>query len=323
MKANPYKVFVAFPFDAASKPMFEKVLRNLKHRFKGRFEFVYGNNSVIPPSPEFLSRQMFKAQNTDLLRQFLSNIKSADVVVADLTHNNPNVHVELGIAITLNKNILRMSSRALTEVGSDVRGYEVNQYSDAADLQKKIQSYLSQFLKVKNLPLNKDAQECYSKLFGNPETLVGPEGRGTRTLDLTMRDGSLRMQFRFESVTDDNQWVGVRLRCATEHPFGDGYLLYVRQNGEMELVAMPVQTKFQTRRYKKLELQRDYKLECHFEGSRLIAWLNDEENAPLTCDTLVHQSPGKIAIHCLGSTVIVRDVEAVCRDTIDFTRIGQ
>ena len=85
---SSYRVFFAFPFDSAIKPMYERIMTDLKTRCKERFQFLFGNSSVIEPSPKFLKYQMFKEQNTDLLNQFLSNIKSCDVVVADLTYNN-------------------------------------------------------------------------------------------------------------------------------------------------------------------------------------------------------------------------------------------
>ena len=43
--------------------------------------------------------------NTELYKQFVSEIYKADIIIADLTHNNPNVHVELGIALQMNKNM--------------------------------------------------------------------------------------------------------------------------------------------------------------------------------------------------------------------------
>jgi len=102
---SSYRIFFAFPFDPAIRPMYERIMIHLKKKFNDRFQCVYGNSSIIQPSPKFLEYQVFKQQNTDLLKQFFSNIESCDVVVADLTYNNPNVHVELGIALSLQRYI--------------------------------------------------------------------------------------------------------------------------------------------------------------------------------------------------------------------------
>jgi hypothetical protein len=88
--SHPIGLF-AFPFDPAIRPMYERIMTHLKAKYEDRFQFLFGNSSIIEPCPPFMKYEMFKKQNTDL-NQFLSNIESCDVVVADLTYNNPNVH---------------------------------------------------------------------------------------------------------------------------------------------------------------------------------------------------------------------------------------
>ena len=61
-------------------------------------------------------------------------------MIADLTNNNPNVHVELGIALMQNKNILRVTGRSLSEVGFDIRQLELRPYGDEETLLSRNES---------------------------------------------------------------------------------------------------------------------------------------------------------------------------------------
>ena len=196
MKPQSYTVFLAFPYDAATGPMYRRIADALAKRYSDRFRFLVGIREVIPTSPRDLTIQTFKSQNNDLLKQFRNNVRASDIIVADLTNNNPNVHVELGIALTLNKNILRVSSRSLAEVGSDVRGYEVISYQDEEVLTKRIDDYLKTFLEIKDLP------------FGNDAGLLYEEDRARTTLERgetktvgAMRDGGVRVRFCFTAAS--------------------------------------------------------------------------------------------------------------------------
>ena len=82
-------------------------------------------------------------------------------MVADLTHNNPNVHVELGIALVENKNILRVTGRSISELGFDIQNLEVFQYKNEDELAKKIIAYLDTFFRIKQLPISKNFAPLY------------------------------------------------------------------------------------------------------------------------------------------------------------------
>jgi nucleoside 2-deoxyribosyltransferase len=85
--------------------MYERISKKLKKRHVS-LRTVIGTKEVgalkSRSDIDYSDIATFKAQNRDLHHQFVSQIQNADVVVADLTHNNPNVHVELGIALSKN-----------------------------------------------------------------------------------------------------------------------------------------------------------------------------------------------------------------------------
>src|SRR5437763_17202593 len=102
-----HRIFFAIPFDSATSKLYERIRQSLRRSYP-TLVIIIGNKEV-GPSPYYSDIASFKAQNRELTDQFVSEIRRADVVVADLTHNNPNVHVELGIALFQNKNILRFT----------------------------------------------------------------------------------------------------------------------------------------------------------------------------------------------------------------------
>lgn len=103
MKSH-HTLFFAIPYDAATRCLYERVCQTIKERFPPVTTEI--GNQVVGPSPEYSDIATFKAQNRELTTQFKRQIENADIVIADLSHNNPNVHFELGLALMLNKNIL-------------------------------------------------------------------------------------------------------------------------------------------------------------------------------------------------------------------------
>ena len=103
------KLFFAIPFGSATRCLYERVCESVRARYP-RVTTEIGSEQV-GPSRDYSNIASFKAQNRQLTEQFVAKIREADIIVADLTHNNPNVHVELGMALLSNKNILRVTGR--------------------------------------------------------------------------------------------------------------------------------------------------------------------------------------------------------------------
>ena len=186
------------------------------------------------------------------MEQFTAEIERADIVVADLTYNNPNVHVELGIALTHNKNILRVTGRSITELGFDIKGLEVHIYKDKKDLEERIVEYLTTFFMIKNLSLSSEHGNLYWKEQNRKLRPKERTDRGYRWThekvcpnDYMIRDGAVRVEFRTvkEHKHEDN-WFGVYFRTSlrffkTGYLITGSYLLFVRPNGRIELAVYP------------------------------------------------------------------------------------
>lgn len=227
------------------------------------------------------------------------------------------MHVELGIAITLNKNILRVSGRNLIEVGSDIRGYEVNKYSNEADLSRRIEEYLNLFLSIKELPLTEAADEFY-KLYFLKEEIIHRSDTFRIIPAFKMRDGAVKVKFKFKEVVGEDGWFGVHFRYGT-HPWMGGYLLYIRQNGKLEMAEMPRVNILRLKKYTRLKIDEEHLLQFGVDGDDFVACLDGRTKNLLRIRRgLNNQSPGLVGISCYECTVSFKEVETVIRDTINF-----
>lgn len=156
-----HKIFLAIPFDSATRELYTHIASRIRKLYDN--VTVVTASAQVGPSEEYSEIATFKLQNRELHKQFVSHITDSDIVIADLTHNNPNVHVELGIALMQNKNILRVSGRSVKELGFDIQNLEVFVYKDGRDLRKKIEAYLKTFFSIKKQPISPEAGSLYYK----------------------------------------------------------------------------------------------------------------------------------------------------------------
>jgi len=84
-----------------------------------------------------------------ITEKILSSIRLAEYIIADLTHERPNVYYELGYAHAFGKKTI-LITREGTELHFDVRNYHVIFYSSRAELEKRLKERLLQFEQNKN-----------------------------------------------------------------------------------------------------------------------------------------------------------------------------
>lgn len=135
------KAFVIMPFDAEARPVYEDFIR---------------------PTLDNLGFDVSRADDLlnqrNILRDILSSIASADLLVADLTDSNPNVYYELGLAHALRKLVVLLG-QDIDEIPFDIRSYRLILYD-------------THFAKIEDA--RKELEECArgflagNVIFGNP-----------------------------------------------------------------------------------------------------------------------------------------------------------
>lgn len=315
MKSS-HKLFFAIPFDSATRKLYEKVSLTIRNRYPD-ITTVIGNQEV-GPSPRYSDIASFKAQNRELTKQFVNQIRDADIVIADLTHNNPNVHVELGIALMENKNILRVTGRSVTELGFDIRNLEVYQYKDENQLTKTITDYLDLFLEIKKLPITNQFSQLY---FKEPRLIelralqkqVEFDAQSNCPPDFKMRDGAVKAEFEILNAKTPNDWFGIYFRVGVNLLMG-GYLVYVRQNGLLEIAVYPGPQVLQAVNIGQPTSGRQV-LTIEFENDYAEAQIGSVQ---LKISNLSQQTIGQIFPAAWNADVDLRSFEMICRDTIDW-----
>ncbi len=313
-----HKLFFAIPFDTATIILYERVRARIKELYPN-VETVIGNN-VIGPSPTYSDIVSFKLQNRQLTEQFETQIQEADIVIADLTHNNPNVHFELGIALMQNKNILRVSGRSLSELGFDIRNLEVSPYKDEEQLNNRIINYLKTFFRIKGLTISSEHNELYFK-ESQMLKLRGYDPSGQKPFHMlsnspptfVMRDGGVKVKFEILVAMSPADWFGVYLRTG-DIPFNGSYLVYARQSGELEIAQYPGRPKVLKQIYTGGSITGTHELTVQFENNYLEAQIDNL--SPLIINKLSFQKAGRVLPAALNTNVDVHSFEMVCRDTI-------
>lgn len=308
-----HKIFFAIPFDSATMNLYNRISDKIRNKYSN-VTTVIGNQEV-GPSPEYSNIVSFKSQNQELTNQFVAKIMEADIIIVDLTHNNPNVHVELGIALLENKNILRVTGRSVSELGFDIRNLEVYQYKNEKNLLSKINTYLDTFLKIKQLPISKE----YGKLYYEEPTVPIQLRAVKKGLDIQsncpsnfiMRDGAVQVNFKIIETRKPVDWFGIYFRSATS-PLMGSHLVYVRKNGMVEIAVYPGPRILETFTIKK-SIKGEQVLNVQFENNYLELQIGSFK---FETDKLSHQTIGQVTLASWYADVDVHSLKMICRDTI-------
>ena len=133
----------------------------------GEFDWVY--DGLIKEPFEAAGYEVYRADDLaaksqqNILKDIVTNIDSADLVVADLTGNNPNVYYELGLAHGRKKNVILLAQN-IKAVPFDLQSYRVMEYGMRPDLFKDAKD---------RLQLVAAAASKGEITFGNPVTDFG------------------------------------------------------------------------------------------------------------------------------------------------------
>jgi len=80
----------------------------------------------------------------EITDKMLGSIKTAEYVIADLTHSRPNVYYELGYAHAYGKNVV-LTAKTGTKLHFDIRNYNVLFYTTLTELERKLSEYMRKY----------------------------------------------------------------------------------------------------------------------------------------------------------------------------------
>lgn len=316
---NEFTIFFAIPFDSLTRDTYEAVRSELTEYYKknGYSLTTIVGNERVGPSKRYWEVISFKAQNEDLHRQFIKDIKRSHVVVADLTNNNPNVHLELGIALAMNKNILRVTGRHVGEIGFDIRNMDAAEYKNEEGLVSIIKEYLDVFFKIKRLGYDVEMKELYQRML--PIKLPGTKGEVKRGITwittspmAVFRDGGIQLKAKFLDGINELPWLGIIFRMSEIDR--SGYLLRFYKNGDIELVLHPSLGIIERKQCSPDDMTKAFELVVDIQNDEIEVKLNKKSFA--FDSRLDLQDVGGVYLATFESQAEFECTETINRDTI-------
>ncbi len=128
----------------------EKQLRTVfvVMQFTQEYNDLY--NQVIIPVIEKYNFKCVRADDiytaTPILSDIINEIKSASIIIADITPDNPNVFYELGFAHALNKPTIVLSEKKREKLPFDVSGLRTIFYDNTIAGKTKVEQNLEKFI---------------------------------------------------------------------------------------------------------------------------------------------------------------------------------
>ena len=129
--AQTKQVFVAYAYSLYDKRDYRKVFTSLERAFG--VQFIFADEKIT---------------NMHILQKIISYIRGSDFSIFDISAWNPNVTLELGIALATSDDwyiCFNPDKTDISEVPSDIRGIDRIQYKSFADLEDKLTVLMDQW----------------------------------------------------------------------------------------------------------------------------------------------------------------------------------
>ena len=132
--------------------------------------------------------------------------------------------------------------------------------------------------------------------------------------DFIMRDGAVKVEFEILKAKTPIDWFGIYFRAGAT-PFIGSHLMYVRQNGMLEIAVYPGPRILATLDLGQATSGKQV-LTAQFENNYLEVQMGG--SAPLITDKLSHQAVGQVLPAAYCADVNLYSFEMICRDTIEW-----
>lgn len=117
--------------------------------FNEKYSSVY--TEIIKPVCENLDIECIRADEQyfpgTIIQDIIESIKECDIIIADITPDNPNVYFEVGYAYAMGKNPILLMNKAREKLPFDVSGFRMIMYTDSIQGAPSLKQQLTRFVK--------------------------------------------------------------------------------------------------------------------------------------------------------------------------------
>lgn len=295
---NEKRIFGAFAWNESVMSMYEEIFRKIIDKYGWNVQYGakhllktdkdWGNDIKTKDIEEFVNR------NKQLYDIFVEGIASCDLFIADITNHNPNVLLELGIAIQQNKNILLVTSQDLDDLPFDIRGFEAKIYHTKEELQKLIEREIEMYtlIKEQTFESNKFIKKYQPKTEG---TIIN---HNSVRIDVPkLKNLRIKVDFRFKYSTNHKlDWFGIHLRSQGPSRYFSELVL-VRYTGETRSLTWPEQRKENDgKKVDGFNPEEWRSLEVLVDENMLTAWVHQQ--LVIEDPHLITENFGEIFLSC-------------------------
>ena len=195
--------------------------------FEEEFDSIYVD--FLKPTLEEVGFEVIRADDIqdqqNILKSVVDGINRSDLIVADLTTNNPNVFYELGLAHALRKPVI-LVTQSIDEVPFDLKSYRLLEYSThfrkINDAKGKLKEYGEGFLQgnikfgspITDFLQDSDGPSQTATTVAQNDTDEDERGFIDHLIDIT--DGYTRLGAIANRMTDHVQGLDKDIRTATD-----------------------------------------------------------------------------------------------------------
>lgn len=300
-KEKDRRIFGAFKWNAYVMGMYEDIFQKIKDEHG--WEAQYGSKYSLKVDENWKSKiqpdeiEEFINRNKQLYEIFVKGISSCDLFVADITNHNPNVLLELGIAIQMDKNILVVTGQDVDSMPFDIRGYEAKKYNSKGELYAIIEKEIKMFDMIKNQTFEAGKFIKSKNYISNQNgTLVNKEAIKIANIP-KLKNLRIKLDFRFIYSTNHNfDWFGVHLRSQKNSGFFSELAL-IRYSGKTRSVTWPEQRKEEDgKKFADYDPNKWCSMEILIDENKLSMWIHQQ--LVLEDQNLLIENFGDIFIRC-------------------------
>ena len=301
-KEKDRKIFGAFKWNAYVAGMYEDIFEKIKSnhpeweaQYGSKFSLKINENWDKGIKPEEIEE--FINRNKQLYEIFVRGISTCDLFIADITNHNPNVLLELGIAIQMDKNILMVTSQDIKDMAFDIRGYEAKKYNSKDELYDIIEKEIQIFERIRNQTFAPGKYIESKRYISQKNGII--KNKEAIKIDGIQKLKNLRIKLDFKFIYSTNStldWFGVHLR--SQNPMGFfSELALVRHSGKTRSVTWPEQRKEEDgEKFQDYDPTKWCSMEILIDESKLSIWIHQQ--LVLEDQNLLIENFGDIFIRC-------------------------